>query len=255
MSNVRSVRFGCTALAGTDKLGVIKPIDDGYYRVPVGAYNAFNSAGMFYDLNSAAGFFGEGSPLMRQIRKGVLHGEYKHPVREDGWDEQRYIRRIRDVDADREAFHIRNVELVYGQKDEQGRPIVLVVAELKPSGPFGYILKEKLENRHQNVFFSVRSLTMDDIMRGVKYTREIVTWDLVIEGGISSANKFNAPGLEEFAGVEVTQQTLIQLDAEQKRNARLGLENVGVNYGDLLTELGWGVSTPVGQKDPTFLNW
>tara|TARA_B100002019_G_C21218170_1_gene573131 strand:+ start:294 stop:1061 length:768 start_codon:yes stop_codon:yes gene_type:complete len=253
MNAQRSIRLGCTMLGGTDKLGVIKPIDDGYYRVPVGAYNAYNSVGMFYDLNSAMTFFGEGSPLMRQIKKGVLHGEYKHPVREPHWSDQDYIRRIKDVDADRESHHIRNVELIPGHKDEQGRPIVLVVAEIKPSGPFGHILKEKLENRHQNVYFSVRSLTMDDNIRGVKYTRDIITWDFVTEGGIYSANKFNAPGLESYEEVEVTQHSLLALRQEQERNRNLGLEDNSVDYGKLLVELGWDSQRPV-QRTPRFIN-
>lgn len=255
MSAQPVVKFGCTMLAGTDKLGAIKPIDDGYYRVPVGAYNAFNNMGMFYDLNSAAMFFGEGSPLMRQIKKGVLHGEYKHPE-QNGMSTQQYIQRIRRVDADRESHHIRSVELVHGQKDEEGRPIALVIAELKPSGPYGHVLKEKLDNRHQNVYFSVRSLTFDDTMRGIKFTREIVTWDYVTEGGIYSANKYNAPGLEQFNEIEVSQADLLSLATEQKRQRGIGMEDNSVDYTALMDDLGWSVNSPNHSiVTPAYINW
>ena len=256
MSNPNTVRYGCTMLAGTDKLGIIKPIDDGYYRVPVGAYNAYNNMGMFYDLNSAMQQFQEGSALMRQLRKGVLHGEYTHPEKDRDMSEQDYIRRIRKVDSKFESHHIRNIELIPNQKDEKGRPITLVVLELKPSGPYGPTLEAKLNNRHENVYFSVRSLTMDDNIRGIKYTREIVTWDYVNEGGIYSANKFNSPGLEEFGSVEVTQDYLLNLASEQKRLRSLGLEDNSTNYQQLLDDLGWDIKKPEHRiMTPNYINW
>lgn len=255
MSNQNAVRYGCTMLVGTDKLGIIKPIDDGYYRVPVGAYNAYNNMGMFYDLNSAMQQFQEGSPLMRQLRKGVLHGEWTHPE-QGSMSDQEYIQRIRKVDSRCESHHIRKIELIPNQKDEKGRPITLVVVELKPSGPYGPALEAKLKNRHENVYFSVRSLTMDDRIRGIKYTREIVTWDYVNEGGIYSANKFNSPGLEQFNEVDVTQDTLIKLASEQAGRLELGLEDNSVNYSELLTDLGWGISKPEHRiATPNYINW
>lgn len=256
MSNANAIRYGCTMLVGTDKLGIVKPIDDGYYRVPVGAYNAYNNMGMFYDLNSALQQFEEGSALMRQLRKGILHGEYTHPEQEPGMSDQDYIRRIRKMDAKFESHHIRNIELIHNQKDEKGRPITLVVLELKPSGPYGAVLEAKLKNRHENVYFSVRSLTMDDRIRGIKYTREIVTWDYVNEGGIYSANKFNSPGLEEFNSVDVTQDTLLCLANEQQQRRALGLEDNSTDYQTLLNDLGWSIKKPEHRiMTPNYVDW
>lgn len=235
----RSVRMGCTMLLGTEKKGVLKPDADGYYTVVLGAYGAFNSMGMFYDLASARPFFQPGSPLMRMLEKGVLRGEYKHPEKQPGQDDREYIGRIRQIDSDRVSHHIRSLRLEEGHKDEKGRPITVVIGEVRPSGPYGKVLKDALDNPHENVYFSVRSLTMDDMMRGIKYTKEIVTWDMVNEGGIFRANKYYSPALESFDEVEITPTMLWSLADEQKRQKAMGMESSGTDYEALAKDLGW----------------
>src|SRR5690554_5939037 len=131
----KSVRIGSTMLAGTNKQGILKPDSQGYYRCPVGAYNAYNSAGYLYDRDSGLAMFAPGSQLMRQIEKGVLYGEYKHPE-QNGMSDTQYLARIRKIDMDRVSHQIREYELV-PSTDQQGRPIVLVIAHVKPYGPFG----------------------------------------------------------------------------------------------------------------------
>jgi hypothetical protein len=257
-SNV--VRMGCTMLRGTNKKGKLTPDKSGYYTVVLGAYGAYNSMGMFYDLQSAVPFFQEGSPLMRQLGKGVLRGEYKHPepdesIGDANQREKSYINRICKIDSDRVAFHIRNLKLEAGHKDEEGRSIVLVLGEIRPSGPFKDILKDALENEHENVYFSVRSLTMDDMIRGVKYTRNIVTWDFVNEGGIYSANKYNAPGLESFGDIDIAPATLWELADEQKQQKAVGLETSSIDYAALAADLGWAKDSLPATKKPTYVDW
>lgn len=257
----KSVSIGCTMLLGTDKKGVLKPDADGYYTVVLGAYGAYNSVNMFYDLASAQRFFQPGSPLMRMIEKGVLRGEYKHPERkvkdanghERTLTDQEYLARIRSVDSDRVSHHIRRVYLVDGCKDEKGRPITQVVGEIRPSGPYGQVVKDALDNPHENVYFSVRSLTMDDVLRGIKYTQQIVTWDYVNEGGIYNANKYNSPALESFGEVQITPADLWMLAEEEKRLRASGMESSGVDYDSLIKDLGWGRQKVV--KQPTYMNW
>lgn len=253
-------RMGCTMLRGTNKKGKITPDAAGYYTVVLGAYNAYNTMGMFYDLQSAVPFFQEGSPLMRMLGKGVLRGEYKHPepdnsIADANHREKVYIDRICKIDSDRVAFHIRNLKLEDGHKDEQGRPIVLVIGEVRPSGPFKDILKDALENEHENVYFSVRSMTMDDMIRGVKYTRKIVTWDFVNEGGIYSANKYNAPGLESFGDIDITPSVLWELADEQSHQRAMGMESSETDYNQLASDLGWAKTTAPSGKKPLYCNW
>lgn len=254
MQPQRNVSMGCTMLMGTQKKGILTHDDDGYYTVVLGAYGAHNSAGMFYDLASAVPFFKQGSPLMRMLEKGVLRGEYKHPEKQPGQSDQAFIGRIRQIDSDRVAFHIRNLRLENGQKDEKGRPVTVVIGEVRPSGPYGQVLKDALDNPHENVYFSVRSLTVDDLMRGVKYTRDIVTWDFVNEGGIYNANKYYSPALESFNEVSVTPTMLWGLAEEQKQQQASGMESAGVDYEALAQDLGWS-KTPTRVQKPAYMEW
>ena len=56
---LNSVRFECTTL-GT-RSGVLKPDKDGYYIMPVGGLNVFNSAGQYYAYDKAKALFEESS--------------------------------------------------------------------------------------------------------------------------------------------------------------------------------------------------
>lgn len=251
------VRIGCTVLP-VGKKGVVPADAAGYYTLVVGAYGTHNSAGMFYDQPTGASMFAEGSPLMRRLRKGVLFLEFKHPepfvdlmidgriVRKPLSDGE-YLSRIRRIDDDRVCGHIRELRLIDGV-DENGRACTFVVAEVIPYGPFGHIFKASLDNPSINTYCSVRSITQDDMMRGIKYTREISTWDFVGEGGILGANKYNSPALEEFTPEQlimipervITPVTLWSIQDEAKRMQSLGLENADhMNVDQLIEDLHW----------------
>lgn len=250
----QTVRVGSTMLA-SNKAGIITPDAQGYYRTPVGAYNAYNSAGYLYEKNSGLAMFQPGSQLMRQIEKGVLYGEWKHPERAPGMSDQAYMTRIRRVDIDRASHHIREYELV-PSKDENGRDIVLVIAYIKPWGPFGAHIETAFKTGSQNVYFSVRSITFDDFNTRVKHTREVITHDFVGEGGIFVANKYNAPSLEDFDnGMEVTPETLFAVSREQKRIRELGLEDNSLDVDNLIKELGWDRRRGASTRKPSFMKW
>lgn len=254
----RKLTASCTLLLGTGKEGILTPDADGYYTVVLGAYGAYNNVGMYYDLPSAQNFFKQGSPLLRWVEKGILRGEYKHPMPTNGMSDEEYIQRIRQIDADRVSHHIRKVYLKPG-KDEQGRAIMEVVGEVRPSGPYGNVLKDALDNKHENVYFSVRSLTVDDVMRGIKYTRELITWDYVNEGGIAGAHKYNSPALEHFTletiqEVNITPNQLWSLANEQAKRKQLGLESDQLDYHTLIKEMQWELEKPVG-RTPIYAKW
>lgn len=252
----QSVRIGSTMLAGTQKQGILKPDAQGYYPCPVGAYNAYNSGGYLYDEKSGIAMFAPNSQLMRQVKKGVLYGEFKHPERAQGISDQAYMSRIRQVNPDRWSHHIRDYELV-PSKDEHGRPITLVIAWVRPFGPYGKFVEESLKNPAQATYFSVRSITVDDMMSQIKYTREVVTHDFVGEGGIYVANKYQAPSLEDFENtLEVTPEILHGLAREQKRNRGLGLEDNSADYEGLIKELGWNrIKREAKAHRPRFMGW
>lgn len=74
-----TVHYGCTALLGTNKAGVLKPDAQGRYDMVLGALEYPNSVGDIYTLKSAQEFFKPGSSLMRRVGKGQLRSEYGHP--------------------------------------------------------------------------------------------------------------------------------------------------------------------------------
>lgn len=262
-----AVTVGCDMLAGTNKRGVLPADNQGYYTLVVGSYGAHNSAGMFYDEASGRAMFDPNSPLMRRLKKGVLFMEFKHPepftdllidgrvVRKPMSDTE-YLMRIRMIDDNRVCAHIRNLTLVPG-KNEEGKAVTMVVAEAKPYGPFAQIFKDSLDNSSINTYCSVRSITQDDPYRGIKYTREISTWDLVGEGGIFTACKFNSPALEGFTEEQcrperiITPDTLWRLQDEANRRSRLGLESSQQDVSELIHSLGW--ERTKGIRRPNYL--
>ena len=144
-----AVTVGCAMLAGTNKRGILPPDAEGYYTLVVGSYGTHNSAGMFYDEASGVAMFEPSSSLMRRLKKGVLFMEFKHPepfqdllidgrvVRKPMSDAE-YLMRIRQIDDNRVCAHIRNLTIVPGI-NEQGKPVKMVVAEVKPYGPFAQV--------------------------------------------------------------------------------------------------------------------
>lgn len=258
------VRIGCTMLAGTDKKGILAPCKDGYYTVVLGAYGTHNSAGMFYDEASGVSMFAPDSPLMRRLNKGVLFMEFMHPepfqdLMIDGrvvrrpMDDREYLQRIRKIDDNRVCAHIRALTII-NSKNEQGRPVKMVIGEVKPYGPYGQHFRDSLDNPSINTYCSVRSITQDDVMRGIKYTREISTWDFVGEGGIYTANKYNSPALESFSDTEVviSPATLWKLQDEAKKRTNIGLESdPNLDVSELIDNLGWERKKPV--RIPAYL--
>lgn len=266
-----AVTVGCAMLAGTNKRGILPADKDGYYTLVVGSYGTENSAGMFYDEASGVAMFEPSSSLMRRLKKGVLFMEFKHPepyqdlliqgqVVRKPMSEAEYLMRIRSIDDNRVCAHIRNLTIMPGV-NEQGKQVKMVVAEVKPYGPFAQVFKESLDNPSINTYCSVRSITQDDQYRGIKYTREIATWDFVGEGGIFTANKYTSPALEGFSEAErlihvpertLTPDVLWQIQDEAKARSRIGLESADhQDVSGLIDVLGWERSK--GIRRPAYL--
>lgn len=266
-----AVTVGCSMLAGTNKRGILPADAEGYYTLVVGSYGTQNSAGMFYDEASGVAMFEPNSSLMRRLKKGVLFMEFKHPepyqdllidgrVVRKPMSEAEYLMRIRSIDDNRVCAHIRNLTIVPGV-NEQGKPVKMVVAEAKPYGPFAHVFKESLDNPNINTYCSVRSITQDDQYRGIKYTREISTWDFVGEGGIFTANKYTSPALEAFSDEErriiipertITPDVLWQIQDEANKRSRIGLESADhQDVSNLIEILGWDRAK--GIRKPNYL--
>jgi len=235
------VAYESTALKGTGKQGKLKCGPDGYYRdVVVGAIGIHNNAGQFYDLASAKKFFEQQSDLMNRVKGGHMRGEYGHPKRQTGMNDNQWLSRVLSIEETQISHHIREVRLVEGAVTDPktGRPAVGIVAELKPSGPYGEALAGSLENEHENVCFSIRSLTNDRVTpsQWIKEMRRIVTWDFVFLPGIAGANKYNSPSLESVDCTAFTEQTVRSV-CDDIQTGKVSMESYGVDMTDLIRDL------------------
>lgn len=225
MSNVQ---FQCTALMGTNKVGKLKKDENGYYEVVLGGFNAYNSVNAYYPLDPVKAMFEESHRFMRRIKKGVLRGEYGHPNRAHGESSDSFLARVSRIDERSVSHHIRDVRLDFDRvKDDQGRPIVAVIGWVKPCGPHGEALRQQFENPDENVCFSIRSFTNDSVnAMGIlnKAIVEIITWDYVNEGGISSANKYSCPSLESMDSLAINANQIERVINDAKHD-QLGFES------------------------------
>ena len=267
MAAVQSVNYGCSALVGLNKKGILKPDADGYYEITVGGFNIHNNSGAYYPLGMAAQLFEESSILMRRIKASALRGEYGHP-RRGSMSASEFVKRLNDIYEDRVCCHFGDVRLDYkNYKSKSGFPQVAVIAKLKPSGPFGDALQKSLDNPKEEVCFSVRAAVMQEMVGGEehRHTRDIVTWDYVNEGGIPIARKYFSIGLESHEGqvfamreqVEslIVTPTVLQIAAEKAVQVA-GLEsNDAQVLLDLQRRLGWTRPAQEGFRTPRSLNW
>jgi hypothetical protein len=251
--------FECTALKGTNKVGNLKADADGYYNnVVLGALNVFNSRGQFYTLDGARHLFEASSAFMRRVNAGSLYGENGHP-RQGNLSNREFMNRVMDIYEPNIAHHIRRVHLDSGSvKDSKGKVIVSIMGEVKPTGAAGHSLKEGLENRHQNVCFSIRSLTQDDMVGGIvqKSLQTIITFDTVVEPGIATATKWKNPSLESYAEVPFTSDDLREMAEEQSAASVAAMESHGgIGAKQLIEMLGWNNTSKGGIVLPPSAAW
>lgn len=253
-----TVRFASTVLQGTNKVGRLPRNSDGYYTMPVGGLNVFNSMGEYYTVEGARDLFLGSGALMRRISSGCQKGEYGHPKPErpikTEADMNEFAARVVQVVEARTCVHFRAVWLDFDNfRDDRGNPFIGIMAELCPSGPLGPVLEKELENPSEEVCFSIRAFTEDNYIRGVKHRtlREIVTWDKVTEPGLNMARKWKSPTLESFktGDVEFTREaiesTLVGADG-------LAMESTQASGLHLMKALGWEIDP---KAMPRFMGW
>lgn len=249
--------YSCTALVGTNKAGKLTPDENGYYTLVLGALDVFNSVGAFYPLGTAKHVFEGSSSLMRRIANGNCRGEVGHPKPQPGQSTRDFLQRVMTIEETNTCCHFRNVRLEsQGVKDKNGRSVVAVIGEVKPSGPKGAFLKESLENPDENVCFSVRSLTNDQMgANGIlqKNIKTIVTWDWVVEPGISVANKYSSPALEAFNDVNFGMAHLESLERQHREIGYSMESHGGLDVRQVIADMGW--ESPQKAGVPPSMQW
>lgn len=250
--NLNTVHYGCTSLNGTNKAGLIKPDANGYRTMVVGALNMFNSAGEYYEYERAKALFDDSSQFMRRVGRGVLKGEYGHP-KQGGMSMQQFAMRVLTIDEQNVCAHFRSVWLDFNTvKDKDGKAVVAIMADVKPSGPMGQYLRESLENSDENVCFSIRAFTDDKVEGRVKkrILKTVVTFDHVLEPGMSVAEKYKAPALESFIDTSFSRATLEA--ALNVKHGEMAMESGNSSAADLFVAMGWHL--PKGVL-PVYAQW
>lgn len=200
-----SLFFTQTKLTMFNKSGDAKPDADGYYDLILGGLNVHNnSKAWYYTAEGVRELFGPGSLLHRKIANGCLRAEVNHPKQQPTEKLEKFYERFMDIDLNNVCAHIKDVWLdeKFGKEHpEYNNPdLIAIRAKVKPSGLKGQILKDSLENKHENVCFSIRSLADEQYVRGKRIRKiiEIITFDFVNEGGIVMASKWDSPATESM---------------------------------------------------------
>jgi hypothetical protein len=248
----QSVRFTCTTLAGTEKAGVLPKDEYGYRVQPIGALNAFNSAGEYYPAAAAKELFQKSSAFMRRVASACLKSEEGHPKRVPGMTDADFIRRVLTIDERNVCAHISDVWLDFDSlKDAQGRQIIAIMGKVKPAGPYGAALEASYENPREDVCFSIRAFTEDRRYAGVNQRTliEVVTFDRVTEPGISTSRKYAAPALESMVDAPVHAETVRR--AVQMPEG-VAMESNMISPQGLLKLLGL---RDIRESEPGFMKW
>lgn len=222
-----------TVKANTDNR-VLEQDDKGYYKVNLGAINAFNSAGEFYTAEGAKELFTEeSSSFVRRLKSGYLKAEVGHPEYIAGMSKAEYFNRNMKIMLDRTCCHIREVILTPTDNPSelagQGS-YIHIEGWVKPSGPFGDALKTSLDNPEENTAFSIRSFTENIVknMVTIKKLLEVITWDWVTEPGIATASKWKKLGIESRDVCVMTIEEMAKSNGELKECFNCSLESAEI---------------------------
>jgi hypothetical protein len=231
-----TVSYSATKLAKAGKTGKLPRDSNGYYKVPLGALNVFNSAGSYYAKEQAEALFENSSDLMRRVKGGYLKSERGHPDRGNIRSDEEFLARVKTIDQANVCAHFSGLTLDFdlGKKMAATNPkfalgpggkqavIVPIVGDVAPSGPHAAELQRSLDNPLENVAFSVRGFTENNRTPSgvtVRTLVEIVTFDNVVEPGVETANKWESGALEsmmsleEFITLPITEDTVSKLKA------------------------------------------
>lgn len=226
-----TLKYACSALVGTNKQGIVKPDENGYYRLCIGALNIFNSAGVWYDYDASKHLFDKSAAFTRRISMGNLYSEEDHPQWPIGGKFEDYVARIKRIDPKNICAHIRDVEIVPSKDYVAGKQVMLIYASVKPDRERGPLLEAALNNPDQNVCFSIRALCDDQYIGGrvVRTLTDVVTFDWVVEPGINKAHKYNSPALEAYSEIAIPIEAVQNVINMASTHQGFGLESADID--------------------------
>ena len=218
--------FSQTKLSLLGKQGIMKPDGDGYYEFVIGGLNVHNNTkSWYYTAQGARELFGPGSMFQRRVANGALRAEVGHPKRQPGMTDSMYAERMMDIDLNNVCAHFKEVWLDenFGKNNPAYKDpeMIAIMAKVKPAGPKKDILIEAIQNKNENICFSIRAIADESMVRGkvIRVLKDIISIDMVNEGGIGIASKWDSPVTEsiiETDAMRLTKSILEQVSRESK---------------------------------------
>ena len=231
------IKFTETVFTDRNKKGVLTPDSDGYYTLVVGALNSYNSAGEYYTAEGAIQLFNNSSHFQRRIKGGALFGELGHPKKTSDMSMEQFYNRVVTIEETNICAHFSEITLDtnFGKKnpDLNNPDLIAMIAKVKPAGPKANALQLGLENPKQNVSFSIRGLTENKYVNGRTERRltNVITYDMVVEGGVHCTGKQYAPTLEQRIATEAMMINEISDVTVDKTVLRRVLSSTMTNIG------------------------
>lgn len=245
---MEKIVFGNTVLKGTNKQGVLKPDEHGYYVLALGALGIDNSIGEHYSDNpEVRKVFQDNSILMRRISAGRLRGEYEHPNPADYPSAMVFEKRIRQINSDRVSHHI--CEVFLETVEYRGKNVLGIFGKVKPSGPYGEVVGESIENPKEDVTFSGRYWSHLKRMNGKLYRdiHTVGTWDYVSEPGVDSSSKYASPTLESIGDMVFHEDQLAEAAEKEAAATESSMESgLLLSSQDILDSFGRPAKTTKG---------
>lgn len=194
------------SFANNGKSGIMVPDETGYYDQSLGGLNTHNSKGEFYLADGVEALFGIHSKLYERAMARELHAELGHPTPRPGESPTAFISRAMGIDEKNTCAHIREItlDLNFGRNNPgAAEPNAIAIrGKIAPNGVYGYVVKEAIENKYQQLAFSIRAITDRAVWKGktVKKIVTPITFDYVNSPGIKYATKNNSLSLESEFG-------------------------------------------------------
>lgn len=249
---MQSIMFTCTSLNGTNKAGILPVDENGYRTMAVGGLNVYNSAGIWYTAEGAKQLFNESSQLKRRIKRGVLRAEVGHPKQGDRQSMDSYMQRILTIEETNVCAHFSDIWLDFDNYTGPEGPIVAIMAKVCPGGPKADALERSFNNPKENVCFSIRALSQDTYInrKAARVLKNIVTFDYVNEPGISIAEKYKSPTLEQYEELIVPRMVMERAVGTQV--GQIALESISLTSEELFASFGW---EPLTKQPPGYYKW
>jgi hypothetical protein len=203
MSNLQ-FRVETIMARGSHKLGRIRPNNEGYYeQVPVAVMGIPTRNKTFYDISSFHDqLTNPSSSINIRLTTGMLYGEWGHPEI-IGLQQDIALARLSEIQEKNYSHHFKSIQS--GPTLENGG--MLILADVKPTGPYAESLKNNFDDPCMNTAFSLRGITSAEDRNGYSYRKlkKLVTFDAVGTSGYLESSKQFSPSvsLESLSSFDI----------------------------------------------------